>query len=172
MSKVIHPKHRFAVFELDAANTYQKLGSFTRIGGLELEINTNDFRVGDSYNTYKVPGFTNYPVITLEKGVDSNKAISEWFAQVNGTAGSPCGSVTGYEKEIFIFAYGRDCTISRIIHVYGSWPSKYTVEDLDASSEDPWIESVEIQHSGWEYEDESELTGDTTNFDSFEDLIT
>ena len=170
MSKVIHPKHRFGVFQYNGTE-YEKLGSFTKVSGLELEINTNDFRVGDSSRTYKIPGFTNYPAITLEKGVDDKRALSIWFNEVNGTAGNPCGEFDGFEKDLYIFAYGRDCTISRIIHVYGAWPSKYTVEDLDASSEDPWVENVELQHSGWEYDDIDTTSAGYGNVDDFTDLV-
>lgn len=58
------------------------LGSWSRVGGLEVNYDMVEYRVGDSNQVWSVPGLTKYSKITLSRatGVDS-AAVQKWLAE-------------------------------------------------------------------------------------------
>lgn len=146
----IRNKYRFQVYTREnGVDTL--IAGFTTVTGIELEVNVVEWRVGDQNETKKLPGFINYPPIVGERGFDAGGTLKDWFDLVHNISnGSGAGE---YRKDLVIKVLNRTGTVFKQILAHDAWPSKYTASDLDASSEDPWTETVELQHNGWEYED-------------------
>jgi len=147
----IRAKYRFLVSieEVAGSGNFVQLAGFTTIGGLELEVNVVDWRVGDVNETKKLPGFINYPAITMERGYDEESKLKDLF-DLSSDISNGSGSAD-YRKNYKIDVLNRDTTIFKTIMIKDGWISKYTSSDLDAKSEDPWVESIELQHNGWYY---------------------
>ncbi len=146
----IRARYRFKVF-LRENNEDIFVAGFTTITGLEKEVNVVDWRVGDENKTKKLPGFTNYPAIVMERGQDAGRTMEEWFDLVQNTAEGT--GAAEYRKGLVIQFLNRDGTVFKQVFAPDAWPSKYMAGELDANSEDPLVEQVEVQHNGWFYED-------------------
>lgn len=149
------PKNRFQVCTKDASG-FKKLGSFRNVSGISVETEQTKWKTGDMLAEMTVPGETRFNNITLKKGVDSNKQISEWRANIFS---GDCSAGEDY-RDVYILVIDRACVVQRVIHVSNAWPSKYELEELDSMSSDALLESVELSHSGWVY---AKDTNDTAN---------
>ncbi len=60
------------------------LGSWSRVGGLEVTYDSVEYRVGDSNQVWTVPGITKYKQITLSRatGPDSG-LVQDWLAETS-----------------------------------------------------------------------------------------
>lgn len=150
----IRAKHRFDVFSDDSAQGGSeglvKLGSFKQVGGLELETEVVEWKTGDMNAMIKLPGFTKYPAITINKGFDEDTRLKDWYNKVWSLSNG--AGANEYRKDLIVKVYNRDGSLFKQIRARDAWPSKYSAEDLDGMSADPWVEAVELQHNGWDYE--------------------
>lgn len=144
-------KHRFRVFSDDNNGNVIELGSFKSVGGLALETDVVEWKTGDDNAVRKLPGFTNYPAITLEKGFDDDENLKDWYNLTWDL--SENGGKAKYRRDLIVKIYERDgITIFKQIRAKDAWISKYEADDLDGMSSDPWVERCEVQHNGWNYE--------------------
>lgn len=149
----IRAKHRFLVYSDDTnqggSEGLMELGCFKTVGGLELETEVVEWKTGCMNAMIKLPGFTKYPAITISRGFDADTKLKDWYDKVwNLSEGK--GAVE-YRKDLIIKVLNRDGTLFKTIVARDAWPSKYAADDLDGQSSDPWVESCEIQHNGWDY---------------------
>ena len=142
MAGEIRHKFRFDVI-IDGTTVAQ----FRNVKGLEKETEVVEWRTGDDNFTKQLPGITKQSAITMERGMDDELFLENWYKLVWDRVSEPS---LLYRKDISITVKNRDGTAYRQIDVFDAWPSKYTASDLDASDSEPWVESVEIQHNGWD----------------------
>lgn len=142
MAGEVRHKYRFEVY-VDGV----LVGQFKSAKGLEKETEVVEWRTGDDNFTKQLPGITKQTAIMLERGLDDDLFLENWYKLVWNRTGEPSML---YRKNVTIIVKNRDGTPYRQIDVFDSWPSKYTMSDLDASDSEPWIESVELQHNGWD----------------------
>ncbi len=146
----IRSKYRFLVYFREEGQDFFVAG-FNSISGLESEVNVVEWRTGDNNETKKLPGFGSHPPIVLERAYDAGTSLKDWYDEVFSSAqGTGAGE---YRKDLVIEILNRNGTTYRKIVAVNAWPSKYSASDLDASSEDPWTESIEVQNNGWDFED-------------------
>lgn len=126
-----------------------KIGCFTRIGGLSMEVDVQDWKTGCDRNMDKIPGLPKYNTITLDKGFDSNLVLKLWFDLVYSISAG-ASSTDNYKLKSYIFVADKTGTPKYCFAISDSWVSKYEAEDLDAKSTDPWVEKAELQHKGFE----------------------
>ena len=128
----------FFALEIDALT----LGWFTGCSGLSLEFDVTTFKEGNGKKVVerKRPGKPKYSEVTLKRGFTTNKAIHDWFKEVVDAA-----KPTPY-KTASIVIYDRQQTEAARFSLEACWPSKLSVSDLSAGSDDVMVEELTIQH--------------------------
>ncbi len=105
---------------------------------------------GDASVERKSPGKTHYEPITLERGVTHDPEFEGWANLVfNKNSGSM--SLRNFRKDIVIELLNEAGTPVLAYKVYRCWVSQYTaLPDLDAGANAVAIQSITIEHEGWE----------------------
>lgn len=108
---------------------------------------------GDPSTERKSPGQTKYEAITLERGVTHDLEFEKWANKVwsaNSTLGAEV-SLQDFRKELTIEMYNEagQLVISYVIH--RCWISEFTaLPELDASANAVAIQTLKLEHEGWE----------------------
>jgi phage tail-like protein len=126
----------------------------SKVGTLQRTTETIPHRNGGDPSTQRIsPGQTRYEPITLERGVTHDVEFERWANKVwNYGAGlSAEVSLKDFRKDIIIEVYNEAGQLVLAYKVYGCWVSQYTaLPELDASANAIAIESMQLQHDGWE----------------------
>jgi len=100
------------------------------------------------------PGATEYTPITLERGVTHDTTFEEWanLAFVYNLGGSAHQmSYADFRRDLVITLYDEIGNPAIAYKVYRCWVSEYTaLPDLDANSAAVAIQSIKLEHEGWE----------------------
>jgi len=128
----------FFAFEVDNVN----LAWFTGCSGLSLEFDVIEFKEGDGSSVVqrKRAGKPKYSEVVLKRGLTTDKAIHDWFKEVTDA------SVATPYKTASVVIYDRQQTEVARYNLESCWPSKLSVSDLNASSDDVMVEELTIQH--------------------------
>ena len=122
----------------------------SRMSALRRTTEAVAFREGVEPDTiHAVPGRTTFEAITLERGVSHDTAFEDWANQ----AAPPGGQVAlpGFRKDVAIELYDEDGNLLLRYLVHRCWVSEYTaLPDLDGSCNELLIESITLQHEGWQ----------------------
>lgn len=118
------------------------LGFFTGCSGLEMEFDVMTFKEGDGAMIIerKRPGKPKYTEVNLKRGFTTDTALHDWFKEVvDADKETPykTGSIVIYDrtqKEVARYSL-EQC-----------WPSKLSVSDLKADSDEVMVEELAIQH--------------------------
>lgn len=115
-------------------------GLFTEASGLALDIeevkSTRITADGKSVTRFS-PGTVKYATITLKREFNGDKEFWTWHDDMcKGKAVYTDGSIV---------MYGLDGTEVDRWNISKAWPSKWSVTDLDASSDDVVTEEIELQ---------------------------
>jgi phage tail-like protein len=114
---------------------------------------------GDNSLTRKSPGRTKYEPITLERGVTHDVEFEQWANKVwdygNAQAGSDQRtretSLKDFRKDLIIDLFNEAGQKVISYRVYRAWPSEYqALPDLDANANAVAIQTLKIEHEGWE----------------------
>ena len=108
---------------------------------------------GDPSTTRRSPGQTRYEPITLERGVTHDLEFEQWANKV-WNLGAGLGSevsLADFRKDIIIEFYNEAGQLALAYKVFRCWPSEYqALPDLDAGANAVAIQSLTLQHEGWE----------------------
>jgi phage tail-like protein len=128
----------FFALEIDALT----LGWFTGCSGMSLEFDVTTYKEtnGKKVIERKRPGKPKYSEVVLKRGFTTNTTIHDWFKEVVD-AQKP----TPY-KTASIVIYDRQQTEVARFNLEACWPSKMSVSDLSAGSDDVMIEELTVQH--------------------------
>jgi phage tail-like protein len=126
----------------------------SKVGALKRTTETVTHREGGDPSSDRVsPGRTKYEPITLERGVTHDVEFEQWANKV-WNYGSGLGaevSLKDFRKDIIIEVYNEAGQLVLAYKVYRCWVSAYTaLPDLDASANAVAIQSITLQHEGWE----------------------
>jgi phage tail-like protein len=137
--------HRFVVL-LD--NSTYDLGTWYRVSGLQVKWKPCEYRVGDKGNQFWVlPGNTEYQNIKLSRAACADSQIVQaWLAS---TSLNP----VPHSGVIMLMSYGGIPVVHWRLNEF--FPISWSIVDLDADQAKPSIETLELAHSGFLY-DESE----------------
>ncbi|RPJ47643.1 MAG: phage tail protein [Candidatus Latescibacterota bacterium] len=124
------------------------------VSGLTRTTEVVTSRKGDSPSIdQRSPGQTIYEPIVLERGRTHDQEFEKWANKV-WNFGSGLGSEASLEdfrKDIIIELYNEAGQLAMAWKVYRCWPSKYSaVTQFDASAAGIAIESMTLDHEGWE----------------------
>lgn len=108
---------------------------------------------GDPSIVHKSPGQTSYGEITLERGVTHDLEFERWANKV-WNFGAGLGSevsLRDFRKDIIIELYNEGGQLVIAYKVYRCWVSEYqALPELDASANAVAIQTLQLQHEGWE----------------------
>ena len=116
---------------------------FMTVSGLEEETEVREYREGtDQTSVRKLAGLNSFSPIVLEMGSTFDTSLWDWRQKVRREGAQ------GNRKSISIIQQNEAQEEVKRWQVFDAWPSKFTAPELDASSSDNAVESVEIQHEG------------------------
>jgi phage tail-like protein len=128
----------FFALEIDSLT----LGWFTGCSGMSMEFDVTTYKEtnGKKVIERKRPGKPKYSEITLKRGFTTNTVIRDWFKEViDATKETPY-------KTASIVIYDRQQQEAARFNLETCWPSKLSVSDLSAGSDDVMVEELTIQH--------------------------
>jgi phage tail-like protein len=133
-----YPKFMFLV-EIEGINR----AGFMSVSGLGDETEVRDYREGgDQSSVRKLAGLNSYSPIVLEMGSTFDTALWDWRQKVKREGAQ------GNRKSLSIIQQNEMREEVKRWQIFDAWPSKFTAPELDASSSDTAVESIEIQHEG------------------------
>ena len=116
---------------------------FMTVSGLEEETEVREYREGtDQTSVRKLAGLNSYSPIVLEMGSTFDTSLWDWRQKIRREGAQ------GNRKSISVIQQNEAQEEVKRWQVFDAWPSKFTAPELDASSSDTAVESVEIQHEG------------------------
>jgi phage tail-like protein len=108
---------------------------------------------GDPSSQRRSPGQTAYEPIILSRGRTHDTEFEQWANKVWNFGSGPGSEVSlkDFRKDIIIELYNEAGQLVIAFKVYRCWPSEYVaLGDLDAGDTSIAIESMTLQHEGWE----------------------
>jgi phage tail-like protein len=116
-------------------------GGFTEVSGLDVEITPIEYRNGaEDITVRKLPGLKKFSNITLKRGVVGDLAFFNWIkAALNG-------QVLRADGVIILLDESRQPVITYKFR--RAWPCKWSGPQLNATTNEVAIESIEICHEG------------------------
>jgi phage tail-like protein len=126
----------------------------SKVGMLKRTTDPVEHRVGGDPSTVrKSPGQTKYEPITLERGVTHDTEFEKWANKV-WSIGAGLGSevsLSDFRKDLIIEVYNEAGQLVISYKVYRCWVSEFqALPELDASANAVAIQSITLQHEGWE----------------------
>jgi len=107
----------------------------------------------DPSSSRKAPGQTEFAPIVLERGLTHDAEFEHWADRV-WHLGAPAGaesSLKDFRKDVVIEVYNEAGQLVLAYKVYRCWVSEYqALPDLDADGNAVALESITLQHEGWE----------------------
>lgn len=128
------------------------LGSlgFRNISGLGIKQDTYKFREGgNNFTEIKLPGQFSFEPIVLTKGIADDKAIWNWiYACTQIETNYVIKNL--YKRNLSISLLDKEKKEVRRWDVFGAIPVEYKVENFNAEESNILIESLTIEHHGFE----------------------
>ena len=129
--------------------------AFSEVSGVEATVDVIEFRQGNSGSLapVKIPGLVKHGNVTLKFGYTSNSAFKTWIQEcVSETRGEMPRSQVNIEM-IDINGGAPQGVVdtpntagSKVWLLTNAWVTKYTAPDLNASTSEVAIESVELAY--------------------------
>ena len=126
----------------------------SKISPLKRNTEVIEYRDGaDSNNIRKMPGFTKYGPITLERGITHDTEFENWANQVfniGSSAGSEM-SLKNFRRDIVLEMFNEAGQLVLSYLIRRCWVSEYVaLPELDANSFAVAIETITLENEGWE----------------------
>lgn len=132
------PKFRFVVDWDDQTNL-----SFAEVSGMESNVQPIEYRHSNSpeFSMIKMPGQRADGSVTFRKGVfKSDNKFWEWYSAIKMN--------TIKRVPITIKLLDEEGNPTMVWKLLNAWPTKVTGTDLNSSSNEVAIESIEVAHEG------------------------
>jgi phage tail-like protein len=128
------------------------VAGLSKCGALTKTIESIDWREGgDKSPSRKLSGKIIYEAITLEAGVTHDPAFKEWANLANNYPGNSVMSLKSFRKDLTIDVFNEAGEKVLTYIVYRCWVSGYqALPELDASGNAVAIQSIKLEHEGWE----------------------
>ena len=129
------------------------VAGISKISPLKRNTEVIEYRDGaNSNNIQKMPGFTKYSPIVLERGVTHDTEFEQWANQVfniGGNKGSEM-SLKNFRKDIVLEMFNESGMLVISYVLYRCWVSEYVaLPELDANSFAVAIEKITLENEGW-----------------------
>lgn len=152
------PPHHYPLTKMNFVVTVEGLtgvAAFTEVTGLDASVDVIEFRQGNaaSMSPIKIPGLVKHGNLTLKMGYVSGQAIKEWIVQcvddtrktafVRRTMTVELIDIT--DKPLKQTPYDTsDTAANKVWTLKECWIAKYTGPDLNASTSEVAIETIEV----------------------------
>lgn len=134
----VDPYGRFNfLVEIDGIAT----AGFQEVSGLDIRVDVVEYREGGDPAVRKLPGRTRYSNVVLRRGVVGSLSLYEWIEQVRTDALAARRAV-----RISLLDEARAAVMSWRLR--DAWPVKLEGPDLNATSNEVAIETLELTHDG------------------------
>lgn len=131
-------------FKVEMANG--EMG-FSRVSGLEMEIESVEYKEGNEVVVKKIPGRKSGGTATFERGASNDTTIFDLFEAVTDpTIDNPRLSVTVTELN-----YAGEVVKSYTLK--NAWVSRVNAPEFDASSSEVAVESMEMEYEDMKIRD-------------------
>ena len=134
------------------------VAGISKVGALKRTTEVVEHREGGDPSTVRrSPGRTKYDPITLERGVSHDPDFEQWANKVWNFGGVDGGesSLADFRKDINIDVFNEAGQKVISYKVYRCWVSEFqALADLDASANAVLIQNVQLQHEGWERDED------------------
>ena len=116
------------------------VASFSEVSGLSSETEVIEYRNGDTGEVQLLPGQTHFGPVTLSRGVTNNMELWNWRQDI----------VDGKldRKNLSIILLDTKHTEVARWNLMNAWPSKISLGDLNAGSNEVLLESLVLVHEG------------------------
>ena len=130
------------------------VAGISKVSALKRSTEVVEFREGgDPSTSRKSPGRTKYEAITLERGVTHDTEFEKWANKI-WNFGSGLGSevsLKDFRKNLIIELYNEAGQLAIAYKVFRAWVSEFqSLPDLDANANAVAIQSLKLEHEGWE----------------------
>jgi phage tail-like protein len=116
------------------------VGRFRECTGIAVEVETKEYMEGGSNDfVHKLPTRVKYPNIVLKRGVTHEEALMKWFFD---------SRFTPQRHDMTITLLGPGTKTVRAWAFLNAYPIKWTGPNLNASSNQVAVETLEIVHNG------------------------
>lgn len=130
--------------------------SFSKVSGLEVEVEPIMHHEGGSLVPNKQPGLVKFGQLTLERGVTGDRDFLNWITTVVALSAAGVGAVnTGlptplYKRNLDIVQMDRDGAVVKRYSVYGAWPTKYVAGEWASDANEVVVESITLEVDFWD----------------------
>lgn len=107
---------------------------------------------GDSLNPRKLPGRSQYPALTLERGVSFDQSFLNWAKQVSSWASTGPGSQVppaNFRKDVYLELYNESGQLIVSYKIFRCWVSGYSGPSLSAHGNAVAIEHIHLENEGF-----------------------
>jgi phage tail-like protein len=130
------------------------VAGISKVGALKRTTEVVEHRVGGDPSTVgRSPGQSKYEAISLERGVTHDRDFEQWANKIwNYRSGLGAEvSLKDFRKDIIIEMMNEAGQVVISYNVFRCWVSEFTaLPELDASANAIAIQSIQLQHEGWE----------------------
>ena len=113
---------------------------------------------GDPSASYSSPTVWEFEPITLERGVTHDPEFEKWANLIYNIDGDAEVSLKNFRKTITIELLNAQGSVVKSYKIYRAWVSEYeALPELDAGGNEYAIETLVLEHEGWERDAELEL---------------
>ncbi len=125
-----------------------------KVGALSRTVEVMEYREGgDPSLMRKSPGQAKYESISMERGVTNNTQFEQWANKVwnYGQAFGGEVSLADFRKNLLLEIYNEAGLLVLGYNIYNAWVSEFRAfPELDAGSSSFAIQSIKLEHEGWE----------------------
>lgn len=130
------------------------VAAVNKVSALRRTTEVISFREGGDPSTQRVsPGQTRFEPITLERGLTHDPEFENWARRVWQFGAGPGAEVSlrSFRRDIAIDFFNEAGQLVITYNVFRCWPSEYqALPELDASANAIAIQTLVLQHDGWE----------------------
>jgi phage tail-like protein len=118
----------------------EEIGAFREITGLQMEREILEYAEGGRNDfVYKLPGRVKHPNLVLKRGVTDQGKLTEWFQK---------SQMTPVRMDITVTLINPALEPTRQWVFKEAYPVKWIGPNLNAGSDSPATEQLELAHSG------------------------
>ena len=116
------------------------IGAFREVTGLQMEREIVEYTEGGNNDyVYKLPGRVKYPNLVLKRGVTDQNELQKWFAQTQDVP---------HLMPVVVKLMDSAAHTMRVWGFAEAYPVKWIGPNLNAGSDSPATEQLELAHRG------------------------
>jgi phage tail-like protein len=130
------------------------VAGFSKVSALKRSTEVIEHREGgDSPTAHQAPHRTEFEAITLERGVTHDPEFEKW-AHAAARSGADL-SLEDVRRDPILEVYNETGQFVLAYRIYRCWVSEFqALPDLDANANLVAIQSITLEHEGWERDDD------------------